>query len=845
MDGKRLDALDKGRSHVIARPRLTRVLDEATSRILLLLAPAGYGKTMLAREWLEGRRFGWYRGTQSTADVAALAVGLARAAAEVVPGAGERMINRLRTAPGTPKRDVEPLAELLAEDLVEWPADAWLVFDDYQFACDSDLSEMFVELVASLCPVQLLVTSRTRPSWATAKRLLYGEVFEVGRNVLAMSQDEAEAVLAKVRTSDAREIVALADGWPALIGLAALADDVEIPEEAVPEAMYAYFAEELYRTAAPDVQKGLRRLSLASSVTPEVADALLGADTDAVLTDGLRLGFLSTAALGRFDLHPLVRSFLEAKFSEDRDDTTTEMVSRLARALLKRREWDDVFSLIEKYPSAELLVELFEAALPELLGDARLPTLARWVEAAAEQGTDSPVIDLAEAEIAFRNGEQARAEALALQASRRFEPLHRFASHAFHLAGLSAHLRYRDETALEHFGRAGVLASNEEDEREAIWGQFLAVLFLEEDDASPILRELAAKSDQSVDSVLRLANGRMLLGHLYGDAPAALYEAQELLPLISRSRNPLVRSSFLHSFANSSLLSGNYDAAIEATGAEIKQAVKDRLKFILPHARSLRAAAFWGIRAFTQAIVLAGQVERAALRSGDGFLTMNVGALRARLELARGAPEAALVALDQYGHVRSTKGMYGEYLAWWSLVEACVGETREAQKLARKALSTSRRIEVSGLVPWTTAVLSRKSSRPAYRRSVLKAFRMSQKMGNLDACVAAYRACPDLLEVLAADERTRGPLKQLLARARDEALGAQFGISPRQDREDALTPREREVLALVAQGLKNKEIAGMLYISEATAKVHVRKICQKLGVRTRTEAALRATEVLG
>ena len=121
MDVESLDALEKGRSHVIARPRLTSVLDEATARILLLVAPAGYGKTLLVREWLAERRYGWYRGNQSTADVAALAVGFAKAAAEIVPGAGERMANRLRTAPGTPKRDVEPLAELLAEDLPSGP----------------------------------------------------------------------------------------------------------------------------------------------------------------------------------------------------------------------------------------------------------------------------------------------------------------------------------------------------------------------------------------------------------------------------------------------------------------------------------------------------------------------------------------------------------------------------------------------------------------------------------------------------------------------------------------------------------------------------------------------------
>jgi DNA-binding NarL/FixJ family response regulator len=52
-----------------------------------------------------------------------------------------------------------------------------------------------------------------------------------------------------------------------------------------------------------------------------------------------------------------------------------------------------------------------------------------------------------------------------------------------------------------------------------------------------------------------------------------------------------------------------------------------------------------------------------------------------------------------------------------------------------------------------------------------------------------------------------------------------------------LTPREREVLALVAAGRTNRQIAEELFISESTAGVHVSNILSKLGVSTRTEAA--------
>jgi DNA-binding NarL/FixJ family response regulator len=61
---------------------------------------------------------------------------------------------------------------------------------------------------------------------------------------------------------------------------------------------------------------------------------------------------------------------------------------------------------------------------------------------------------------------------------------------------------------------------------------------------------------------------------------------------------------------------------------------------------------------------------------------------------------------------------------------------------------------------------------------------------------------------------------------------------PSGSRPDALTAREQQVLALVAEGLTNGQIAERLFISAKTASVHVSAILRKLNVSTRTEAAL-------
>ena len=60
---------------------------------------------------------------------------------------------------------------------------------------------------------------------------------------------------------------------------------------------------------------------------------------------------------------------------------------------------------------------------------------------------------------------------------------------------------------------------------------------------------------------------------------------------------------------------------------------------------------------------------------------------------------------------------------------------------------------------------------------------------------------------------------------------------------EAFTPREREVLALLARGLSNRDIAEALEISAHTAKFHVNSILQKLGVERRTEAVVRAARM--
>jgi two-component system, NarL family, response regulator LiaR len=93
-----------------------------------------------------------------------------------------------------------------------------------------------------------------------------------------------------------------------------------------------------------------------------------------------------------------------------------------------------------------------------------------------------------------------------------------------------------------------------------------------------------------------------------------------------------------------------------------------------------------------------------------------------------------------------------------------------------------------------------------------------------------------------------------LCRAVKAAADGQVQLSPQAaerlmrevkapDKPEALTVRESEVLSLLAHGKSNKEIASKLFISETTVKTHVSNILMKLGVASRTQAALYAVQI--
>ena len=112
----------------------------------------------------------------------------------------------------------------------------------------------------------------------------------------------------------------------------------------------------------------------------------------------------------------------------------------------------------------------------------------------------------------------------------------------------------------------------------------------------------------------------------------------------------------------------------------------------------------------------------------------------------------------------------------------------------------------------------------------------------VDFVVTAYRGNPEVLVTLLSSVSVRDNALHIVVRAGDEGLANALGSETiaATDPIKSLSRREREVYDLVCEGLSNAEIAQSLFISEATVKVHVHHVFDKVGVRSRTALAMNA-----
>jgi ATP/maltotriose-dependent transcriptional regulator MalT len=801
------------------------------------LPPAGFGKTTLARQWLvnEERRAIWYDCRHTPADVSSLASGIAQAAAGVTGAELGNVLERVRGSPDS-AAEAETIAAILSEHLPSWPSGLWLALDDYDVLAGDRPCEDFVERLLARSDIRAIVMSRVRPHWASARRVIYGELLELNADELAMTSEEALLVFRDLGRDDGNSLAPRADGWPAIVGLLARGPTVHIRHGA---ALRHFLAEEVCRDLDQDVLDALTILSVVSPFTRSRLKSLVGEDlAERVEVASFGRGILIEGNENTLEVHVVLRAFLVEKVSRGGvPPMLMERVRSAGESLIAQGEWDLTFALVEQFRSEDLLADLIAFGAQNSLDAGRAASVQRWVAFGHACGSTCHELVAAEAELALRVGYYIRSEALALSVGAALTASGSTRVRAFTTAGRAARLAGRESEALTHYRTASRRATSSSDRRAAAWGELGVATDLELPEAWTLFTQLEASLEDSATDRVRLACQALLLSMRFGSFSAidTARRASELVDLVA---DPYLRTSFRNVYAYVCALIGDYREAqvqLEHLDRDVDEMA---LGFVRPYSLLAKAVVAHGLREFDTAFTYLDSACDEA-RGHDQYVIASASAIRARALISLSYFSDALeFATCDVGHL--TRSMAGELVVTQALALACLGQSDEAMLKVDEALATSRAVEIPFLASAARAIVAQHRGLEAVAAAEASTLiEEARRLPYVDGLLTVVRGAPNLGRLMACAPRHRVWFRDVLNQSGDAALVRILGFgSPRGSSGDALSRREAEVYSLVRAGLTNRQIAEALFLSEATVKVHVHRVYGKLGVHNRAQAIL-------
>src|SRR6184192_1195564 len=223
--------LPRLRPHVVIRPRLLERLNEGLHRKLTLIAaPAGFGKTTLVSEWVEGierprARTAWLSLDEGDNDPARFLTYLVAALQTIAATIGQGVLGMLQSPQPPPP---ETILTALLNDLTTIRDHFVLVLDDYHVIEAKPVDQALTYLVDHLPPqMHLVIATREDPPLPLARLRVGGHLTEVRAVDLRFTPSEAAAFLTQVMglPLSAQDIAALerrTEGWIAGLQLAAI-----------------------------------------------------------------------------------------------------------------------------------------------------------------------------------------------------------------------------------------------------------------------------------------------------------------------------------------------------------------------------------------------------------------------------------------------------------------------------------------------------------------------------------------------------------------------------------------------------------------------------------------------
>jgi LuxR family maltose regulon positive regulatory protein len=878
------------RPNLVERPRLREGLNRTEGRKLTLVsAPAGFGKTTLLSEWATegsqgGRSVAWLSLDGSDDDPARFLAYLVGALGTVKERLGERVLASLRSPELPP---VEAVVGALVNELAALPQEISIVLDDYHLIGSEPVHEAVTFLIEHLPEnVRLIISGRTDPPLPLARLRARHQMREIGAAELRFTTEEATAFLGDVMglalsAEDVSALKEITEGWVAALQLAALSmrgrEDVSSFVAAFSGSnrhVLDFLAEEVLERQPEGVRKFLLKTSVLERMSAPLCDALTGHEDGQQMLERLEHDNLFVVALDDdrrwYRYHHLFADFLRGRLERE----TPGLVGELH---LRASGWYEKSGLLPEAVGHALsasdldsgrAARLVELGIQGAWSRGEFPTVLGWLETLPTAAKRlRPTLFLEHALALVLTGRPGDIEALLEEAELAAESTGEDQRFLLGIASAvrswRARLRGDAPEAVELARRALSLLPNED-----IPQRMVAAVFL--GDALRTIGDLSAASEAFAEA----AEIGRTIGHVYGTLTAMVWQARGQA---ARGRLREAEDSFrraLHFVTEQGIeLLPAAGLAHLGMGAllyernELEEAERE-LEEGTDQAERAREVSnlVWGYVTLSRAKHARGDHEgahemahkagRVARDSGAGPEIAIAAAWMARLRLARGElAEAVALGHERaaYANATSVAEWVTDQLTSARLLHAR-GRQREALALleeqgeaAAEAGRTGGLIEILAL---QALVLWARNEKQQAVGTLAQALTLAEPEGYVRTFVDEGAAMGDLLSATL-EAHKRGPPDaaahvpaRYLAKLQ-AALSQDAAAAPTVDGRllEPLSGRELEVLALIAAGDSNQEIAGRLFVSTSTVKTHINNLYRKLNARSRIQAVARAREI--
>ncbi len=277
------------RPNVILRPRLVeRLMASLERKLTLVSAQAGFGKTTLVSEWVNGagRPTAWLSLDKEDSEPSRFLAYFVSALQTLLPSIGEGLLTALQSPQPPP---IESVMTTLVNEITSVANPFILVLDDYHLIDSTDIDEALVFLVEHLPPqMHLVIASREDPNLPLPRLRVRGQLTEVRAADLRFTVEETadflnQAMGLSVKAEDVAALEARTEGWIAGLQLAALAlqgegDSADFIQSFSGSHRFVldYMVEEVLQQQSEAVQTFLLKTAILGRLCGPLCGAVLG-----------------------------------------------------------------------------------------------------------------------------------------------------------------------------------------------------------------------------------------------------------------------------------------------------------------------------------------------------------------------------------------------------------------------------------------------------------------------------------------------------------------------------------------------------------------------------------------